>query len=356
MIDAIQVKAKINDEHRRMANNAIAIDFYNGQIRQHMECVADYIYSETAEDMKKYLVISGIVQTIIDQTAVLFQSPPEINIETESKPIQDALAEILANAELWKKLIIADRMAELTKKVGLAVHWHPIDQRVVIDVITPDRCHVIEDEYDPTKAKAVYYCIGTSSDTNRATRVNQYACWTREKYYECELGTNLQEIKVIPGTEVPNRYGNQIPIAWLPTLLETESFWVDHGFTLIEAAINIILRESNFDVALDFQSFSTLVTSGLNSDESLKTGIKRRLDIPPPSITDGDSKPEAYFITPDAKLSEVSAAIEKKRINAAKESHLSAEAFNQDTSKVSSGYQLRLSERQLEEHNNLLIS
>ena len=45
--------------------------------------------------------------------------------------------------------------------------------------------------------------------------------------------------------------------------------------------------------------------------------------------------------------------INQKKVAVAKDSHLSASAFNQDNSNITSGYQLRLTEKQLEEHNNL---
>jgi len=354
LIENIQVKAKVYDEKKRMTQAAIAIDMYNGKQKDIMASVISLLYPATYTDIANHITTKKLVQTIIDQVAILFQYPPEINIDIESDSVKQLFADVLAKSELWKKLIVADRMAELTMKVGLAVHWHDLDQRVVVDIITPDRCYIIPDPQDPTKASAVYYCISTEKGVGVPSATNVYAKWTREQYYECELDQHFNEIKIIPDSQKPNIYDGVIPIAWLTTLIEMDSFWVDHGYPLIEEAISIIVRECNLDIALDYQSFSTMVTRGLDSDKEVRIGVTRRIDLPDKNSGSGmESDAQAYYITPDAKLSEVSDIITKKRISAANEHFLSADAFTQDTSKVNSGYQLRLSERQLEEHSNL---
>jgi len=350
MIESMQIKAKTADERRRMINAAIAIDFYNNQQRQYMEYVCSKTYPETWLDMQNYISTNGITQQIIDETAVLFQVPAEINVDTDNEEIKATFQTMLSDSEIWKKLIIADRMAELTGKVGLVPRWHTTDKRVVIDVITPDKCFVVQDKDDPTKASTVYYAVDRDTDTRLATPITIYAKWTRESYSEVQLNKDFIEIKTV--TEpIPNQYGT-IPVVWISPLIEVDSFWVDHGYPLIEGNININLRESNLDLALDFQSFSTLIVTGYESGKDIKVGITRRIDFDSGDYGNATT-PDAKYITPDAKLDTVAQIINARKVTLAKQFGLSESAFNHDTASINSGYQLRLSKQGVITRNNL---
>jgi len=353
MIDLVakaQVQAKTQDEKQRMKEAAVAIDFYNGRQKQHMLDLVSLIYPNTWQDIQHYVSTSNLTRGIIDKKAMLFLAPPEVELDTDNEALQQRFQELLDRSEFWKKLLVSDRMAELTGKVGICQHWHETDKRVVIDIITPDKCFVVADEQDPTKATIVYYVIGRDTDSRLATPVNVYAKWTADGYSEVALNENFKEIKTIK-PPIPNQYG-YIPIVWLSSLLEIDSFWVDHGYPIVDGNINVNLRASNLDLALDYQAFSTLVTRGLDQTKDFITGVTRRLYLSDNSLS-GNSNAEAYYITPDAKLKDVSDIIEGKKVGYAKESGLSADAFNQDASKVSSGYQLRLTQKDLEEANEL---
>jgi hypothetical protein len=353
MIDMIgkkQIEARVNDEISRMKQAAIAIDFYNGQQRYYMEQVVAAMYPVTWQDMYYYISTCDLTREVVDQKSILFQSPPEIEIDTTNTLLQERFKQMLADADLHKKLIASDRMAELTGKVGITLHWHEAEKRVVLDVITPDKCFVVPDEQDPTKPKIVYYRIGVDNDPRTTAPLNVYGKWTIDSYSEVVLSDQFKELKETKAP-IKNIYG-RIPVVWLSPYIEIDSFWIDRGYPLIEGNININLREGNYDMGLDFQSFSLLVTKGLGKTNDIITGPTRRIDLPSGEFG-GNSDSQAYYITPDAKLTEVGAAIQNKKISKAKESGLSADAFNQDASKISSGYQLRLTEKQNEENNNL---
>jgi len=344
-----QIAARVNDEIMRMRSAAVAIDFYNGRQYEHMQNVVAYLYPQTWKDIDKYISCSDLTKGVINQKSILFVAPPEIELDTENEALINTFKDLLEKSELHKKLIAADRMAELTGKVGLTLHWHSTDKRVVVDILTPDKTFVVTDPQDPTKAVEVYYLIGKDTDPRLATPVNVYGKWTRESYSEVELNNEFKEIKTVK-EPIPNIYG-EIPVVWLSPDIEVDSFWVDRGYPLIEGNINVNLRESNLDLALDHQSFSTMITLGLGSTKDVITGVTRRIDLPANELD--KITPAAYYITPDAKLAEVAGIIQNKKISIAKEGGLSADAFNQDASNISSGYQLRLTQQQNEENNEL---
>jgi hypothetical protein len=350
LISTGQIQARVNDEKTRMRQAAIAIDFYNGQQYQYMKSVAERIYPSSWQDIEYYLSTCDLTKQVINQKSILFQAPPEIELDTDNEALQERFKQMLDDSNLWKKLIAVDRMAELTGKVGLTLHWHNADKRIVVDILTPDKTIVIADEQDPTQAAIVYFRVGIDTDPRLASAVNVYGKWTLDSYSEVALGDNLQEIKTVT-PPIPNPYG-KVPVVWFSPDIEVDTFWIDKGYPLIEGNININLRESNLDLALDFQSFSTLVTKGIPNTPDIITGATRRIDLPGGSLG-AQSDSNAFYITPDAKLQEVGNRIDAKKISIAKDNGLSADAFNQDSSKISSGYQLRLTQKQIEENNAL---
>lgn len=350
MIDLLQSKAKTADERTRMVQAAIAIDFYNNKQRDYMVKVCSEVYPNSWRDVDKYISTSGITNQIINEMAILFQVPAEFNVETTNEAVTERFQDMLAGSELWKKLIAADRMADLTGKVGLCPRWHSKDERVVIDIITPDKCFVVQDPEDPTKAETVYYAVDRDTDARLATPITIYAKWTRDTYSEVQLNSDFIELKTTKPV-TPNPY-KQIPVVWIAPIIEVDTFWVDHGYPIIEGNININLRESNLDLALDFQSFSTLVTSGLSDTKDIITGITRRLDLPVQDYGN-TNPPDAKYITPDAKLETVAKIINGRRVNLAQQSGLSESSFNRDTGTINSGYQLRLSKQDVIVYNNL---
>lgn len=350
MIESLKTKAKRQADIDRRIQAAIAIDFYYNQQYDYMVDVIYRIYPKTASEIVNYINCKRLTEQIINDRSIIFKKPVKITIDTESESLQSLFTEVLDKSELWKKLIAIDRLSELTGKVGAAVHWHPIEKRVVVDIITPDTCFVVQDEHDPTKATDVYYQVGLLKDTHIAEPVNVYAHWNVDYYEKVSVNRDGIQLSPIPNTRIPNPYG-RIPIVWFTAEPEVNSFWLDRGYPVVEANINLNLRETNLDLALDYQSFSTMVTLGRNEKDPLQLGVTRVLNLQ----TDPNSTtpPAAYYITPDAKLEAVSNIIQNKGINAAKAAGLSAESFTRDNSNVNSGYQLRLSKQDILDDNEL---
>lgn len=349
MIESLKTKAKRQADLDRRVQAAIAIDFYNNQQFDYMSEVIRRIYPKTASEIVNYINCKRLTEQIINDRSILFKRPAKITLDTESEPLQNLFNEVIDGSELWKKLIALDRMSELTGKVGAAVHWHPNDKRVVVDIITPDTCFVIQDEHDPTKATDVFYQVGLLNNTHVAEPVNVYAHWNAEIYEKVTVNGDGSFTQV-KDSRIPNPY-KRIPITWFTAEPEINSFWLDRGYPVVEANVNLNLRETNLDLALDYQSFSTMVTLGRNEKDPLQLGVTRVLNLQPDP--NSGTPPAAYYITPDAKLEAVSNIIQNKGINAAKAAGLSAESFTRDNSKVNSGYQLRLSKQDILDDNEL---
>lgn len=355
LVKTAQTKALVQTEKQRMTEAAIAIDFYNGRTELHMRQVLEWMYPNSHQDIQKYSVTNDLTRNIINKLGTLFQMPPEIEIykgNNDMEALNEQFKQMLADAEFHKKLIHADRMAELVKKVGLVPRWHKADGRVVIDIITPDICTVETDPEDPTKAIAVYYQIGQSQNPYQNRPVNIFGKWTKETYSQVEMNDDLKPIKVIPGSEIPNVYG-AIPIVWLCTAIESNSFWVEHGYPVVAGHINVNLRDTNFDVGIDYQSLAILAGKGLDPSKDVVIGATRMVHLPDETDMGLQSNSMLEFITPNTNLQAIQEVIARKKVDIAKQAGLSSEAFSQDTSNITSGYQLRLTERTIIENNDL---
>ena len=139
--------------------------------------------------------------------------------------------------------------------------------------------------------------------------LNIYGKWTAESYSVVELNSNFKEVNV--KEPIKNIYG-EIPCCLVLSRYSRLTLLGRQRLSLIEGNINVNLRESNLDLALDHQSFSTMVTLGLGSTKDVITGVTRRLDLPSDELSKV-SPPSAYYITPDAKLAEVAGIIQNKK-------------------------------------------
>ena len=355
MILSAKTKAKVQTERERMLEAAIAIDFYNGRTSYHMQEVLRYVYPHTYQDIERHLATSDLTRSIINKLGSLFIAPPECDIfkgNDQMEKLNEQFKQMLADAEFHKKLIAADRFSELVRKVGIVPRWHSADNRVVLDIITPDICTVEVDPEDPTKAIAVYYQIGQDQDTWQNKPVNIFGKWTKDSYSRVEMNDDLKPIKTIPGSEVPNVYG-AIPIVWFCTLIETNSFWVEHGYPVVMGNVDVNIQETDFRVGMSYQALALLAAKGLDPSKDIVMGATRIVHLPDETETAQQSNSMLEYITPNTDLKAIQEIINNNKVAIAKEAGLSSEAFSQDTANITSGYQLKLTERSILENNDL---
>ena len=128
-----------------------------------------------------------------------------------------------------------------------------------------------------------------------------------------------------------------------------DSFWLDAGFPVVQLNETTNIQLTNLDIALDFQSFSTMVTSGLPDNAVLPVGVTRRINIP--QKLDGTIDGDVKYVTPDAKLETVWKIIQERIQWFAGQMGISVEGITEG-SNFSSGFQLKLSKQGVIDHNN----
>ncbi len=337
-------KAKWQDELNRREEARTAIDFYFN--RQH-ETLNDDIairYPNENKDILRYAFTVPLTRSLINQLAITFKESPIIKLNNVSENVQQAFLEFLDNINLYKTLKQVDIFTELTGKIGIIPRWN--GKQVCLDILTPDKCYVIENQEAPTEAIEIGYPIGITNDWRMAEPMNIYAIWTKDSYRESEVNKDGIEIKILKQED--NVYG-RIPIAWFEIVMPLDSFWTDEGNPIVELNRRINLQMTNLDIAMDYQSFSTLVTTGMPDTSVIPIGVTRRINIPANPIS-GEALGTANYITPDAKLLEVWKIIQESIIWYAGIMGISVESFS-DASNFSSGYQLKLAKTGVMERN-----
>lgn len=345
-IQELKLKAKMqdNDIRRRLARKAI--DYYNYNQYSYMAELIENRYPDTYSDLYEYIVTIDLAKSLTVQLSKLFSDDPAISIDG-SQSVQDAFIALMDSVNLYGLLPMIDRYTETCNRIGVVPIYNERTGKIKLDFITPDRCIVWQDENDPTEATAVAYTIRQQIDSPVAERSDIFAMWTDSEYRIVTLKKDGSVDKDIEPA-VPNPYG-RIPIAWFSIEPQIDAFWPDRLFPMVNANERANIQLTNLDVALDYQSFSTLYTSGMPEGSKLLVGVQRYINIPLNPET-GQAAGSVGYVTPSPQLQAVWQIINDNIALSASMMGISPEAIRQG-SQFSSGYQLRLSKSDVIDRN-----
>jgi len=347
IIKELKRKAKWTEELKRRQEAATAIDFYNYRQKEYLSDDISSRYPNEQSDIQRYKFTAPLVASLVNQLAVCFKNAPDITIKDVSDSVNEKLMQVLDACNIYKTLKQIDKYTELTGKVAVIPRWNKNRKTVVLDICTPDKCYVMQDPTYPTEITEFGYTIGVTDNVNLAEPMNIYAVWTAENYKEAEINNAGQVMKVL--RLEPNPY-KRIPAAWFEINQALDSFWLDAGNPFVELNRRINLQLTNLDIAMDYQSFSTMVTSGMNETSVIPIGVTRRINVPIDQTT-GEVIGDVKYITPAAQLETVWKIIQESIIWFAGIMGISVESISQG-SNFSSGFQLKLSKMGVIDHNN----
>lgn len=338
LIRKAKIESIMQDEQLRRSAVRMAIDFYNYNQEDYTWAQMQLRYPDTHDDLRYYIVSVDLTRALVNQLAKIFQNDPAIILRGASDALANEFANLMDDVNLYSSLRVIDRMAENCNQVGIAPIYNPRTGKIKLDFITTDRCIVWQDEIDPSTATAVAYTIRNRFDTPIAERADVYALWTDEEYRVVTITTDGKIDRDIE-PRIPNPYG-RIPIVWFAPDMPIDAFWVDRQFPIVDANLRANIQISNLDVALDFQSFSTLWTTGMPEGSKLLTGVQRYINIPLDSVT-GKANGSLGYATPSPQLDTLWKIINDNIAMAASMMGISADIIKQG-SNYNSGYQLRL--------------
>jgi len=313
------------------------IDFYNNKQEHYLKGNLNENYPKSATDMYKYIMTYPLTQRIIDDISMLFKNGIEVTLEKEK--LNEILQDILHSVMFQPVMDTVNSLVNLCHKVGVIPQWR---DGLELDILTPDKCFVIQDEDNPTKISELYYQIGIIVDTPSVSeRVDEYVRWTPESQsiVEVQDGKMANERDIIQ-----NRFG-KIPVTFFVNDLNVDTFWHEKGQPVVEANKVVNQELTNYRLMLAYQSFSTLVAVGLDEEAKIPFGPQFSLKLP---FDPTDQKtPDAKYITPSPALDKVWGVINDIILHTAQSVGLSAESFQRKASSFSSGYQLKLSKQDI---------
>lgn len=340
--------AKWADDVHRRALAVKRLDFYRNNQREYLLDRIRALYPKEADVVGKYATTYGLTRAMVNDMALVFQTPCSVTISgTDAQ--QARLDEMLDATGFNRVMLQIDRYVELLGKVGVCPRWHTENGYLVLDILTPDRCIVEQDPQDHARALVVKYHISEMASTPNGMDSARWAVWTAEEYREVRMSADGAEIDTI--ASAPNPY-RRVPVAWFSATTELDEFWPDEGNSIVDANELVNIRMTNLNLALDYQSFSTLVTRGLPESQSIPVGVTHRINIPVNPAT-AELAGDAQYITPSPMLLESWQILNEYITNVARLNGLSAQSFNRDSASFSSGYQLKLSKQDIMNRNTL---
>ncbi len=331
-----KLKQQWVDDIIRREKAATAIDFYNHVEDEYITERLSGIYPQNYDAICKYKTKYPLTQRVINDISISFQDGVDISIIDNDK-LSDKLNQILSEFGLNKTLQKVDKLSNLLFKVGVIPAFR--NNKITLDIITPDECFVEQSKTDPTEITKLYYSINSNTNSpQKSVEIVQYQCWTKYETYIVEVCHQTGSILILSEPE-PHNYG-EIPVAWFETDFSTNSFWLDKENSVVNTNEVVDLELTNLRYILANQAFSTLITTGLDSPIPLEMGPGSYLNLPFDEST--DTSPTANYITPAAKFTEYWKIINDLIADSAQSMGLSVDSYKSSNS-FNSGFQLKLS-------------
>jgi len=348
----IQAKWKSDQERRYLAN--FALDMYYGLYSDYLNRKIDTTVDLQGDllELKKYIDTMDITKDIITDISTVFAEKPEVNVTIEGVIHDDyteALNSILEAADWFVTFNELNRLTNLFFDMAAV----PVTRngKIEIDLITPDRAFIDNNDFDPITAEVFYYLISELPNSqDKATRTDVYmACSKAGKKLVTVSGYGTKKI-VTPYTG--SGYGDFIddtkypvnPAIMFRNYKAINSFWHPGLNPLIENDLNICMRLTEYNMATAYQ-IPLLVTVGLPDSQKITKGQKARINIPPNMGVVGS----ANYLTPDQKLDVLGKQVYDRVERLKLSKKLSKSTISGQT--ATSGYELMLSKAEILEWN-----
>lgn len=339
------MRAKLSANSGRKLEAQKRIDYYNGVQLDHLDKVLARQFKHP-ERLRLQKSFSNIVRRIINEVSVVYKKAPERSmVDKKGNKIEgkggEAFAKMYAGARANSVLKKVNRFTNLVNTVCVQAVWR--NDRLDLDILTPDILNVVQDPMDPTAAQAVIveqgFCdtVALEYDGNPFGAHRLYIAWTPEQHmvYD-ERGRVRADLANEAGV---NPYGI-IPMAVFRSDFPDKSFWNEGSDDLINAqdTLNIFLTELNQLVKM--QSFSVPVIIGDAPPEGITVDPSNFISIPLAESSKG--QPDFKFVSPSPKINEILEVIRECVRRIADDWGLSMANFTLSGSPAS-GLSLRLS-------------
>lgn len=338
--------AKYNEQIKRMNRIAKYIDYYNNDYDTYIKAAILAALPNQYQVLYKYIRKYPLTERLIQDMSIVFKQSFKYEYNGSERQIA-LLDDLIKKSNLKQYMSIINKFVNLVNDVGVLPRYY--NGKIILDIITPDKCIIKQVDGFPTQIEQLYYFIDSNVDSiNTIHPVNTMYKITNTTISKVQLNYDGSFSKQ---TDIqPNPYG-YIPVVWFKSQLTYDSFWSSKINPIIEMHQYYVLAKSYEAMALMYQALATMITKGVPKDQKIPFGPMYWLNLPTNSTGLQDNV-DAKYITPDANFQALYAYSQQLLSAAAEYAGLSVEAFKRSV-QYNSGYQMAIAKTALIDYNNM---
>jgi hypothetical protein len=254
------LQAKWDADQARQLEAQNKLDLYRDDYEDIIKAAMKNLFHKDNYERLKYHVnqSQNILKRVVNEISMVYKVNAKRTLDKESLRYEELKKEMNFDFKLKKVNRYTNLLNELILKIGTR------GGKLVYDVLTPNICTVIQDENDPTRARAIIYSN---------TLVNTVGSPLIEYYYWDDMGNYqilnkdklIKKVIYAPG-DYPYRDAENLPI--LPFVVfhrqePDDTFWdQDTGRDLYNAAILTGVKMTLFDYYFKTASFKQIYAIG----------------------------------------------------------------------------------------------
>ena len=327
IIESQQISARWNQQSKRMTTVQKSLDYYNNTYDSYIRNRLKIIYPNNFSKLVQYIRKYPLTNRLVDDISLIFKTKPNMTIQNE------VLSQYLRNSNLYTILPTVNRLANLTYKLGLMPRMY--NDKLIVDILLPDRCWVQQVKSFPTEISALYYLNDSSQDSMTGHVVNTATKVTMQTIQTVQIGSNGQ-YKTLLVQQNPYGY---IPVVWIQTQAVYDTFWPTKQNPIPQMHQYYVLGKTYQAFALAYQAIATMITKGLDPKAVVPFGPSTWINLPQSM---GTGQADAKYITPGTDFASMYQFTDQILSQAAAYAGMSAQSFKK-ASQYASGYALQLS-------------
>ena len=251
----------------------------------------------------------NIVKPIVNETAMIYRSGARRALVSTDGEVDPAVQRLWQTIQNWSRydavMKTVNRMVNLCGTVLVRPAFR--QNRIKLDIITPDLVDVIPAEDDPTEGEGIAYTRPNPDPAAPFSYIIHY--WDSETYIK--FTPNGDIIRDPDNPDGINPYG-VLPFVRFVNQLPTDSFFVRAGDDLIIAQDNINIKLTQLNYLVKMQSFSIPVLRGYQGPDRITISPGKPIVIPLGTI--GQGEPDFRFETPHPQIGELIKLLEHEII------------------------------------------
>lgn len=331
--------AKWQQQLKRMSRVSRILDYYNNNYDSYIQNKLRAVYPNNYKALSQFVRKYPLTNRLVDDISILFKNKPTISYD------DNLLQQYINNSNLYSILPVVNKLSNLVYKLGLLPRIY--NDKLIIDILLPDRCWVQQVPGFPTEISALYYLNDSSTDSITGYQVNLATKVTNQLIQTIQINT-AGGYKVISSQQNPYGY---IPVVWIQTEAVYDSFWPIKSNPLPQLNEYYVISKTYQAFAIAYQAIATMVTKGLDPDSVVPFGPSTWIDLPQNM---GQGQSDAKYITPGSDFDSMRKFSQNILQQSSALMGLSAQSYKKAQS-FASGYALQLSKTDVMDYNSMQI-